>query len=204
MTIFLVIGFALPVLAAMSIYNAQLEGMRDAQNAALLLERKYYVEKDIKDAFLQSMQIAARQAGAASTREDVAVAVAERLEAFERFAEGAYAQQGVEVDLWFGPLDDADALAKRIYDSGRLQQCDACADFSSKTITYSKKIAPAAVSFINVDPLRKRVEISKGGLTIAPNANALGRVYFGASVLMREPRIAFVVALPEGSGVDYA
>jgi hypothetical protein len=39
-TILLVIGFALPVLAAMSIYSAQLEGMRDAQNAALLLERK--------------------------------------------------------------------------------------------------------------------------------------------------------------------
>lgn len=91
----------IPLTAAMALYQHQFEQVRDAQNDALLLERTYYIESDIRDSFLMAARTDLVSTDIDETREDIA----KGLDSWESDIEQSYKQHGVDVDVSFGSMD---------------------------------------------------------------------------------------------------
>ncbi len=211
-SILLVILLLAQLLVLMSAYARQRTETRASANDALVLEKNYYLEMDLKHAAINSVGMAAREAN--GSRDETADAVAERLAKFEKFVEDEYAKgEGVEIDFWCGITDERELnlLAKRMLENKKLEKCASCWDFSEMgTRTHGREISTVrkCAAFFNPDTLNRAVFISSGGADLVDDiafgtAQHTEEYVVGFSILDKKLGIASVVVIPEGTGVGY-
>jgi len=211
-SILLVVLLLVQVLVFMSAYARHRSEIMVSANDALILEKNYYLEMDVKHTLVNSIRIAA--SGSNGNREETADAVAERLAEFENFVEGERAsEEGVEIDLWCGIADEheLDALADKMLENKKLEKCTNCFDFSDMRVRVrGKKISSVrkCTAFLNPDTLTRAVFVSRGGADLVSDADVVsawnsGEYVIGFSILNKKFGIASVAVIPEGTRVEY-
>ncbi|MFH1056252.1 MAG: hypothetical protein V1717_00420 [Candidatus Micrarchaeota archaeon] len=189
MAFFLVLSIA----ALLYAHNQAVSSSFRHSDRVLVLEKKYYADLALKNAFSQVFSLSQGE-GERQSSESIALNLGE----LEVFAEDYFAQQGILADLWFGEFDSFEE--KRVLgetlSSRKPVACSHCFDFSAKTLDWDKKIVPKAIELV----FDRR--ISKKGLAHTPSSQEWigNEIAFGGTFYYPEKNFAWVTVLKEGFG----
>ncbi len=167
------------------------------ESKALALEKKYYVDQDVKSVFRQVLASAEGK-----TAVEKASDAAKKLSDFESFAEKHFSDKGIKVDLWVGAVtqEEIDSLNKKMLEEGKALKCRNCFDLNSESLDANGLIVLNAKGLLSLDE-EVNVIVSRNGLIHAPFLSTRllnGRIGFGASYYFVEEKIAAVSLVPEG------
>lgn len=199
----LVFLLALPLLQLAHLQATASEATSFYKNKVLFLEKKRAVELDVKNCFRQVFWSAKGM-----ERREVVEDVVTKLVALESFVEKHYQEKEVEIDLWFGALDEREtaSLKKRMLSRKKPIKCSRCLDLNAKTIDLERNIVPKAMAFLDADTVSKKISVSRNGFAFVPEAAAewfLGRIGFGASIYFPRENASAIIFLPEGFSEQY-
>ena len=179
-------------LSLLSAQKAAIASHDKAEEEALLLEKKYYADLELKQAFQQVFE----QSGGSDELQS-AQNIAANLEKLEFFAEKHFAEKGIIAEIWFGsPLEGEQAILDQALSQRRPLRCIHCYEFSARTLDWDKKIIYKSTELV----FNKR--ISKQGFVHTPTSEewVLGNIVFGATFFIPEKNFAWVSIMPEGFG----
>ena len=179
----------IPLTAAMALYQHQFEQVRDAQADALLLERTYYIESDIRDSFLTAATTDKISTYPDEMREDIA----QNLDNWEQNIERSYKQYGVDVDASFGSMDSM----------GNWYESHNFAEMGTRFAIVEGKCVPVGVAhkataLISVNTRSEKATLSSGsiiGCLPLPPFSIPPTAYAGASIHLEG--LSANVTLPE-------
>lgn len=123
-------AFAITAFHALALQKSSWE----AQNAELEGALKVTSLRAVEDDLQSSLQMVLLKAGAGEKKPRERVEkIFLKLAEWERFAEGKYGREGVEVDLWLGipSEEEKTGLPVKILGEKRVLKCAACVDLSS-------------------------------------------------------------------------
>ena len=185
--------FALTLLSLLVLRQNAFALQNEASADVLLLEKKYYADLELKEAF---GQVFAKTGGAGEKQASERIAA--NLEALEEFTEKNYAGKGIIADVWFGSLSPGEEkeILEKTLSERKPSACRHCFDFSAKTLDWDKKTAHKSVE------LMFDGRISKLGFSHAPTSVEWvgGDVVFGATFFVPEKSFAWVSVMREGFG----
>lgn len=162
-----------------------------AKSVAIALEKRYYADIDVKNAF---RQVLASATGAGC--EEKTADAARKLAMLEAFAEKAYGDKGVQIDLWLGEAGKtavAELKKKMLGESAALKPPGAL-DFGVNVLDWRGEPVPIAASSLACDPASGKVFVSRN-TALVPEQFFLNPV-FGISVYFQD--VAAVALIGEG------
>lgn len=167
-----------------------------AVRKAVSLEKRYYLEIALKESL---HQVLASAQGA--DRKQVVQDASAKLAEWEKQAEKAFAEEGAEVDVWFGAVDE-DELARvreKMLEEKKPVKPSSAHDFSQYGIGWKGELVQLSQAFLDASAEGGAV-ISRNGLAAVPDAAAFdgGLFCFGASMVFPKEGIAAIAVAPEG------
>jgi len=159
----------------------------------LLLEKKYYADLALKQAFSQTLSLSV-----GADERQVSENTAKNLEALEAFAEDYFAGQGVLADLWFGSIDfrEEQEVLQETVSSKKPVACSHCFDFNAKTLDWNEKIVHKSIELIF------ERKVSRKGFSHTPSSAEWvgGEIAFGGTFYHPQSGLAWVSVVREGFG----
>jgi len=162
-----------------------------AKQAVFSLEKRYYADLEVKNAFRQALANAQGAGG-----EEKTVDAARKLALLEQFAEAEFAERGIQVDLWLGDAGAADfaELRKRMLAERRTLKPGGALDLSVHVLDWRGRPVPLAAALLAHDPASGKVLVARN-TALVPEQPFLMPV-FGASIYFDD--VAAVAVIGEG------
>ncbi len=155
-------------------------GVHSAKAVVLALEKRYYADLDVKNAFRQVL------ASAQGTGEEKIVDAARKLAALEEFAEKKYAEKGIQVDLWVGEAGKpiVSELKKKMLEEKTVSKPSGALDLSVHVLDWRGEPVPIAATLLVHDPASGKVVVAKN-TALVPEQSFTNPV-FGLSIYFQD------------------
>lgn len=191
-SIMLVLLFVFPLMEVVELEKAAAEKTRFFEAKTLVLEKRYYVEMDLKHAARQALENAG-----GSTRKETVLNAARNLALLEEFFEDKYAAQGIFADFWLGAPDEEEVarLTRGMLQETRAKKCGECWDLQAQALDWDNETVPLAIAFLDAEG--GRAWVSRNGLAFVQGFDAR-EAGFGASLFFPAHGVSAVVLIPEG------
>ena len=162
-----------------------------AKEAVFALEKRYYVDVDLKNAF---RQVLAAAQGTGS--EEKIVDAARKLALLEEFAEKKYAEKGIHIDCWVGEADAPGLreLYRKMLDEKRALKPPGAMDLYMHVLDWRGGPVPVSAGLLAVDPASGKLFVSRNSATVP--AQPFQKPVFGASIYFDD--VAAVAIIGEG------